>query len=349
MSYSLGTPPRRLYGVVDTGSEMTWIQCRPCKSCYNQTIPIFNPSKFKTYKNLACSSPSCKFVVGPTCSSSNTCGYEIGYGDGSKSIGDVGLDTLTLKSTKGSYISFPRTLIGCGHENTGLYDRRMTGIVGLGAGPASLTTQLGSSIKGKFSYCLMPVFSPSKNVSSKLYFGDAAVVSGHGAVSTPLIKDTEKYGAYILTLEALTVGNKRIDFGNSSFGSSKPVNMIIDSGTTLTLLREDIYNKLESIVAEVINLKPIKSPIKELNLCYRTAIDPPTLPVITANFRGANVTLPPFNTFIRPRDNVLCFAFASSGDMGINIFGIIVQWNFLVGYDMHKKVVSFKPTDCLKL
>jgi len=43
MTYSVGTPPFKLYGIVDTGSD--------CEHCYNQTTPIFNPLKSSSYKN----------------------------------------------------------------------------------------------------------------------------------------------------------------------------------------------------------------------------------------------------------------------------------------------------------
>ncbi|RHN58425.1 putative nepenthesin [Medicago truncatula] len=91
-----------------------------------------------------------------------TCEYTIKYGDGSISQGDLSLKTLTLDFTSGSSISFPKTVIGFGHNNTLSFEGKSSGLVGLGNGPVSLINQLGSSI------------------------GEAAIVSGHGVVSTPL-------------------------------------------------------------------------------------------------------------------------------------------------------------------
>ncbi|AES68109.1 eukaryotic aspartyl protease family protein, putative [Medicago truncatula] len=34
-----------VYGSIDTGSDLVWLQCKPCNICYKQTSPIFNPSK----------------------------------------------------------------------------------------------------------------------------------------------------------------------------------------------------------------------------------------------------------------------------------------------------------------
>ncbi|XP_057440686.1 aspartic proteinase CDR1-like [Lotus japonicus] len=348
MSYSVGTPPFQLYGVVDTGSDFIWLQCQPCQLCYNQTTPIFDPSKSKTYRNVPCPSPTCESVEVSGCSQSNTCLYGIQYSSGSDgSIGDVSLETLTLESTSGFPISFPKTVIGCGHYNNGSFRGRISGIVGLGAGPMSLTSQLGSSIKKKFSYCLVPMASwpDISNASSKLHFGDAAVVSGHGTVSTP-IKIIENV-SYALTLEAFSVGNKRLDFLASSFKSNAK-HMVIDSGSELTILPNDMYNKLELAVAEVVKLKRVEDPTKYLSLCYEGALDPSHFPIITAHFKGADVRLNVLNTFFQVSDHVVCFTFRSTEDPMTGIFGSLAQQNFLVGFDLHKKIVSFKPTDCTK-
>ncbi|KAF5951251.1 hypothetical protein HYC85_009195 [Camellia sinensis] len=68
-----------------------------------------------------------------------------------------------------------------------------------------------------------------------------------------------------------------------------------------------------------------------------------TIPIITAHFTGADVKLNPMNTFIRTSDNIVCLAFAPAN---IAIYGNVAQMNFLVGYDLSKKTVSFKHTDC---
>ncbi|XP_022638756.1 aspartic proteinase CDR1 [Vigna radiata var. radiata] len=336
LSYSVGTPPFQVYGIADTGSPMIWLQCKPCKPCYNQTSPIFEPSKSSTYRNVSYSSRICKLVEGTTRDGDN-CEYHAAYGDGSESHGDLSEEILTLDSTNGSSIQFPRTVIGCGRMNTGPYDRNSSGIVGLGRGPVSLISQLGSSIGGKFSYC----FAPTSNTSSRLNFGDAAVVSGKGTVSTPIISRGEVF--YYLTLEAFSVGNKRINLESSSSESDGEGNIIIDSGTTLTFVPDDVYSKLESAVAHEVKLKRVKGPYKQLSLCFESSFHDLKAPVITAHFRGADVKLNAVNTFIEVAERVVCFAFSSSKGA---VFGNVAQVNLLVGYDLEKKRVSFKPTDC---
>jgi len=342
MSYSVGTPEFQVFGIVDTGSDIIWLQCQPCKICYDQTTPVFNSSNSKTYKTLPCSSSSCKSVFN-TCSSpqEKTCEYSIRYEDGTHSEGDLSLETLTLGSTNGSSVQFPATVIGCGRNNS-FSSEKSSGIVGLGSGPVSLISQLSSSIGGRFSYC----FPMINDKPSKLSFGDAAVVSGSGTVSTPIgYHDQETH--YYLTLEALSVGNNRIEFRNSSSGSNGEGNIIIDSGTTLTLLPGYVYTKLASAVAKEIKLDRVEDAFNQLSLCYKGKLDEVHAPVITAHFRGdADVKLNVENSFIDGGDGVVCFAFVASESF--SILGNMAQRNLLVGYDLQKKTVSFKPTDCTK-
>jgi hypothetical protein len=347
MSYSDGTPPFRLFGAADTGSDIVWLQCEPCKNCYKQTTPIFNPSKSSSYKNIPCLSKLCQSMDDISCSDQNSCQYSTFYGDQSHSLGDLSFETLTLESTTGRPISFPKFVIGCGIENTITSETTGSGIVGLGGGPGSLITQLGSSIDGKFSYCLLPSES---NTTSKLTFGDAAVVSGDGVVSTPIVrKDPPTF--YYLTLEAFSVGNKRVEFIGSSNGDEG--NIIIDSGTTYMYIPSIDYANLESAVVESVKLERVDDPNKDFNLCYNVTSDGYDFPLITAHFKGADVKLHPISTFVRIADDVVCFAINSTNstdnDDDIPIFGNLAQQNLLVGYDLKQKTVSFKPMDCTKV
>ncbi|XP_019465348.1 PREDICTED: aspartic proteinase CDR1-like [Lupinus angustifolius] len=347
MSYSIGTPPVKILGIADTGSDILWLQCEPCNPCSPQTTPIFDPSNSTTYEKIPCTSNACQSVSGTSCSSrgsQQSCQYSIGYGDGSQSQGDLSMDTITLSSTKGSTVSFPKTVIGCGTRNTLGNQGAGSGIVGLGNGPVSLITQLGSSIQGKFAYCLGPTLSRTK-FPSKLTFGEDAVVSGVGTVSTPLFLDKV---FYFLNLEAFSVGNKRVEFGRSSSSPGGSSNIIIDSGTTLTFLPKTVYSELESTVAALIKLERVKSPLPPLNLCYKAPSgDNLEVPVITAHFSGADIKLNALNTFTQVIEDTICFSFVPTNQL-VSIFGNLAHQNFLVGYDIQKKTLSFKPTDCTK-
>ncbi|OWM89746.1 hypothetical protein CDL15_Pgr024494 [Punica granatum] len=349
MNISIGTPPFQILGTADTGSDLIWTQCEPCTNCFQQVDPLFDPQKSSTYRDVSCTSSTCS-SLGSTSCGGNTCQYFRSYGDKSYTRGDVAVETVTLSSTSGRPIAFPRTIIGCGHDNGGTFNDKTSGIIGLGGSSISLISQMGQATGSKFAYCLVPLTAEAKGEkSSQLSFGSRAEVTGSGTVSTPLVpKSPDTF--YFLTLEAISVGSSRIEFGGSA-GSASEGNIIIDSGTTVTRLPEDFYSQIESALTNQIELQPVDNPpVPDLPLCYRTTTDDINAPVLIAHFTGADVMLGPLNTFIRLDENNLCFAFAPTPtSVGVEaIYGNIAQHNFLVGYDIEKKAVSFKPIDCTK-
>ncbi|CAA7016041.1 unnamed protein product [Microthlaspi erraticum] len=344
MSVSLGTPPFPVMAIADTGSDLIWTQCKPCDECYEQADPLFDPKESSTYREVSCSSSQCDSLQNDgTCSSkdSSSCSYAVSYGDNSYTKGNLATDTLTLGSNNNRPVQLKNIVIGCGHSNNGKFKTKDAGIVGLGGGPLSLISQLGESIDaGKyFSYCLVPP-SSENGVTSKINFGTNAVVSGTGAVSTPLVtKAVPSY--YHLTLESVSVGSKNFKYPSSDSG-----NIIIDSGTTLTLLQPGFYSEVEAAVASSINAVRKNDPEDDLSLCYSADTDL-KVPDITFHFDGADVKLDVTNSFIRPSKDLFCFAFHGSEDTAI--YGNVAQKNFLVGYNTVYKTVSFKPADCATL
>ncbi|CAL9224900.1 unnamed protein product [Arabidopsis halleri] len=345
MNISLGTPPFPIMAIADTGSDLLWTQCKPCDDCYTQVDPLFDPKASSTYKDVSCSSSQCTALENQaSCSTEdNTCSYSTSYGDRSYTKGNIAVDTLTLGSTDTRPVQLKNIIIGCGHNNAGTFNKKGSGIVGLGGGAVSLITQLGDSIDGKFSYCLVPLTSENDQ-TSKINFGTNAVVSGTGVVSTPLIaKSQETF--YYLTLKSISVGSKEVQYPGSDSGSGEG-NIIIDSGTTLTLLPTEFYSELEDAVASSIDAEKKQDPQTGLSLCYSATGDL-KVPAITMHFDGADLQLKPSNCFVQISEDLVCFAFR--GSPSFSIYGNVAQMNFLVGYDTVSKTVSFKPTDCAKM
>lgn len=301
MNISIGTPPFPILAIADTGSDLIWTQCNPCEGCYPQNSPLFDPKESSTYRMVSCSSSQCYALEEASCSTEeDTCAYSMSYGDNSHSKGDIAVDTVTLGSS--DPVSLRNVIIGCGHENTGSFDAGGSGIIGLGGGSTSLVSQLGESINGKFSYCLVPLMSET-GLTSKINFGTNGVVSGNGVVSTPLVKK-DPATFYFLTLEAISVGSKKIQFLGTIFGT-KEGNIIIDSGTTLTLLPSGFYYALESAVASTIEAERVQDPKGVLSLCYSDGSSFEGLD-ITVHFRGGDVKLNSVNTFVEVSEDLYC-------------------------------------------
>ncbi|KAH7571580.1 hypothetical protein ACOSP7_014261 [Xanthoceras sorbifolium] len=343
MNISIGSPPVAILGIADTGSDLVWTQCKPCTDCFEQKAPLFEPNSSSTYRDVSCSSSQCSSLDRSSCDDRQSCLYSVAYGDRSFSNGNLAVDTITLGSTTGRPVALPKSIFGCGHNNDGTFSSETSGIVGLGGGDVSLITQMGSSIEGKFSYCLIPFGSRTANVS-KLNFGTKATVSGTGTVSTPLVAKEPKT-FYFLTLESISVADKTIPFEGSTFGTSEG-NIIIDSGTTLTILPEQFASELHSAISGTIDAKPVSDPQGFLDLCYK-ATDDFKVPEIIVKFKGGDVKLNPINLFIAVSEDIVCSTFKGSQDTAI--YGNLHQMDFLVGYNTKEQTVSFKPTDCTKL
>ncbi|GFZ15545.1 eukaryotic aspartyl protease family protein [Actinidia rufa] len=338
MKLSIGSPAVTNLAIADTGSDLVWIQCEPCdNNCYPQDRSPFNPMQSSTYMELSCDSKPCQYLPIHGCGSTNNkCEYTYRYGDRSFTMGDLATDTFTFDSTDGQVASFPNSIFGCGHNNAGTFNSRGSGLVGLGGGPLSLISQLGAQIEQKFSYCLLP---RTINSASKLRFGTDSILSGPGVVSTPIQFD-DKGTFYYLTLEGASVGNKRIPYSNQ-MGTVNQGNIVIDSGTTLTILESRFYSDLEAALKEAIGLNPIPDPRGTYNLCY----DSGSVPEMTVvfHFTGADVMLKTLNLF-RNLSYGTCLAMLPDDEL--NIYGNWAQMNFQVEYDLGRKQVSFAPADC---
>ncbi|XP_043692904.1 aspartic proteinase CDR1-like [Telopea speciosissima] len=306
MKMSFGTPPVERFAIADTGSDLIWIQCKPCEKCYKQKPPLFDPNKSSTYRNLSCKSKECDLIAGEgrVCApGTNDCKYSYYYGDGSSTKGFLASETFRLGSTSGRSVDLPNKIFGCGHNEGGSsFNDRESGLVGLGGGPLSLISQLKSSIGGKFSYCLVPF--EKENVTSKLNFGSEVVISGDDVVSTPLvIKDPATF--YYVTLEAISVGNKRLAYMNSSKAVADEGNIILDYGTTLTYIEFDFNRNLESEVKKLIHGETFVDT-EYSHLCYKPGTDVNVSVIV--HFSEADVKLKPLNTFFRRSEEAVCFA-----------------------------------------
>ncbi|CAB4285643.1 unnamed protein product [Prunus armeniaca] len=360
MKLSIGSPPYEIYAVADTGSTLLWTQCEPCPNCYKQKNPKFDPKKSSSYGTLPCSAKECTYANGTGYTSCSTddqkvCNYNYTYMDDSLTQGVMAKETITFGSSSGKPVSFKNVVFGCGHNNTGeTFGKNEMGIVGLGLGSLSIISQISPYVGGrKFSHCLVPFDPDRPNDASIMSFGKGSEVSGEGVVSTPLITKDGKT-QYFVTVEGITVGDKFVPF-NSSWSVSKG-NMFLDSGTQVTMLPQDFYDRLVAEVKkkmEPSSLKPIEvnDPSGTL-LCYNATTNPKA-PMMTVHFDGgAKVQLAPAQTFYQNKqDKLFCFGTLNSSNPlseGVGLYGSYAQSNFLIGFDLEKMLVSFKATDCRK-
>lgn len=91
LELTIGTPGHRTALIVDTGSDLTWLQCEPCDVCFSQLGPPFSPANSSTFESVNCKAPECTYVDRPEksqCSPQHpTCTYVYSYGDRSNTTG----------------------------------------------------------------------------------------------------------------------------------------------------------------------------------------------------------------------------------------------------------------------
>ncbi|KAJ7555526.1 hypothetical protein O6H91_05G044000 [Diphasiastrum complanatum] len=347
---ALGTPAKTFSVIVDTGSDLVWIQCNPCSKCFKQPEPLFNPDFSYSYSSLSCSNSLCKALPSKTCSPN--CQYSYFYGDGSGTRGNFATETITLAKTDGKHLAVRNFAFGCGHRNSGTFSDA-SGLMGLGRGPVSFPSQLGSLFGHKFSYCLV-TWTDATSKTSPMFFGDAAVPKKTGVRYTPLLKNpNQDYDTfYYVQLDGISVAGSTLSIPHGTFDiqSDGSGGVIFDSGTTLTYLATAGYQKVLQALKSHISLPVTDSSAYGLDLCYAVSHAQGKLqgsfPRLTFHFRGADYELPLENYFIpvTTAGDVWCLALAGSSDF--SIFGNIQQQNFHIFYDLGNSQIGFVPTTC---
>ncbi|KAF8412110.1 hypothetical protein HHK36_000065 [Tetracentron sinense] len=335
----VGTPPNYVYMVLDTGSDIVWIQCSPCRKCYSQSDPIFNPKKSSSFAAVSCQSPLCRQLDVSGCNKRKSCLYQVLYGDGSFTVGELSTETLAFGRTK-----VGRVALGCGRDNEGLFIGA-AGLLGLGRGKLSFPSQTGRRFGRKFSYCLVDRSSTTSKPSS-LVFGESAV--SRSAVFTPMLTNPKQDTFYYVGLTGISVGGKRVRGIRAStfrIDTAGKGGVIIDSGTSVTRLTRPAYLAFrDAFRAGTTELKGAPE-FSLFDTCYdlsgKMAVKVPT--VVMHFGRRVNLNLPPQNYMI-PVDNRGSFCLAFAGTMNkLSIIGNIQQQGFRIMFDSAGSRIGFAP------
>ncbi|KAK7840597.1 aspartic proteinase CDR1 [Quercus suber] len=300
---SIGSPPVPQLLVMDTGSGLLWTQCQPCTHCFTQALPIFNPPESSTYSTLPCTSPSCYRAPGSNCQASH-CAFKQGYIDGTSVSGFLGTEKFTFETSDEGITSIPNLVLGCANSVAG-FGGQSSGILGLAADKISLVNQVGT----KFSYCFGPIRDPQYS-HNQLIFGDGAIIQGS---STPI---EILAGLYFLTLESISVGEKKLD-----------------------------------ILPEVFTMTPAGKGGVMIDSapCFNGVInrDLVGFPVVTFNFaNGVDLALDVESLFIETSPNQFCMAVLPSIANDMTIIGVMAQQNYNIAYDLAGNSVSMERIDC---
>ncbi|CAN6236664.1 unnamed protein product [Urochloa humidicola] len=338
----VGSPATEQYLVVDSGSDVIWVQCKPCAQCYAQADPLFDPASSSTFSAVPCASAVCRALSTATSGcgdSGGRCRYEVSYGDGSYTKGDLALETLTLGGTAVEGVA-----IGCGHRNRGLFVGA-AGLLGLGWGAMSLVGQLGGAAGGAFSYCLA---SSSRAGGGSLVVGRSDAVP-EGAVWVPLVRNPQAPSFYYVGLSGIGVGDERLplEAGLFRLADDGAGGVVMDTGTAVTRLPPEAYAALRDAFAAAVGALPRAPGVSLLDTCYDlSGYTSVRVPTVSFYFdEGAALTLPAANLLLEVDGGIYCLAFAPSPS-GMSILGNIQQQGIQITVDSANGFIGFGPNTC---
>ncbi|KAG2577915.1 hypothetical protein PVAP13_6NG159400 [Panicum virgatum] len=349
---SSGSAATNLTVIVDTGSDLTWVQCKPCSVCYAQRDPLFDPAGSATYAAVRCNASACaaslKAATGTpgscatTGASNEKCYYALAYGDGSFSRGVLATDTLALGGARLDGFVF-----GCGLSNRGLFGGT-AGLMGLGRTELSLVSQTASRYGGVFSYCLPATTSGDASGSLSLG-GDASSYRNTTPVAyTRMIADPAQPPFYFLNVTGAAVGGTPVSA--AGLGAS---NVLIDSGTVITRLAPSVYRAVRAEFTRQFGAAGYQAApgFSILDTCYDlTGHDEVKVPLLTLRLEGgADVTVDATGMLfvVRKDGSQVCLAMASlSYEDQTPIIGNYQQKNKRVVYDTAGSRLGFADEDC---
>jgi aspartyl protease family protein len=365
MDVYVGTPPRRFQMIMDTGSDLNWLQCAPCLDCFEQRGPVFDPAASSSYRNLTCGDPRCGHVAPPEAPApracrrpgEDPCPYYYWYGDQSNSTGDLALESFTVNLTApGASSRVDGVVFGCGHRNRGLF-HGAAGLLGLGRGPLSFASQLRAVYGGHtFSYCLV---DHGSDVASKVVFGedDALALAAHPRLKytafAPASSPADTF--YYVRLTGVLVGGELLNISSDTWDASEGGSggTIIDSGTTLSYFVEPAYQVIRrAFIDRMSGSYPPVPDFPVLSPCYNVSgVERPEVPELSLLFAdGAVWDFPAENYFIRlDPDGIMCLAVLGTPRTGMSIIGNFQQQNFHVAYDLHNNRLGFAPRRCAEV
>ncbi|TVT98032.1 hypothetical protein EJB05_56665, partial [Eragrostis curvula] len=406
LSLSVGPPssatPVSLF--LDTGSDLVWFPCAPftCMLCEGKPTPANSsgpplPPPADS-RRVPCASPLCSAAhssappadlcaaagcalddietgscAAPPSSSSCPPLY-YAYGDGSL-VAHLRRGRVALAAS----VAVRNFTFACAHTALG----EPVGVAGFGRGPLSLPAQLSPSLSGRFSYCLVShsfradkLIRPSPLILGRSLDDDDAAGLGasadNGFVYTPLLHNPKHPYFYSVALEAVSVGGTRIRARRELGYVDRAGNggMVVDSGTTFTMLPNETYAAVAEEFARAMaaaRFERADSAEAQTGLTpcyYYTASDRAAsraVPPLALHFRGnATVALPRRNYFMEFKSeegtDVGCLMLMNGGDASgddgggpAGTLGNFQQQGFEVVYDVEAGRVGFARRRCTDL
>ncbi|KAK8635599.1 hypothetical protein V6N13_004328 [Hibiscus sabdariffa] len=350
----IGTPPQTQQMVLDTGSQLSWIQCHKKAPRKPPPTASFDPSLSSSFSVLPCNHPLCKpripdFTLPTSCDQNRLCHYSYFYADGTLAEGNLVREKFTFSRSQ----STPPLILGCATDTS---DDK--GILGMNLGRFSFASQSRIS---KFSYCV-PTRRTETGVSptGSFYLGENPNSRGFRYINLLVFPQSRTMPnmdpfAYTLPMQGIRIGAKKLAipvhvFRPDAGGSGQTM---IDSGSEFTYLVDEAYNKVREEVVRLVGPRLKKGYVygEVADMCFDGN---PTeigrlIGDMTFEFdKGAEITVDKQHILADVGGGVHCLGIGRSNMLGIasNIIGNFHQQNLWVEFDLANRRVGFGKADC---
>ncbi|XP_004497567.1 aspartic proteinase 36 isoform X1 [Cicer arietinum] len=355
----LGSPQKEFTVMIDTGSDLLWVNCNTCDNCPQSSglgvkLNFFDMSSSSTAALVHCSNPVCPSrIQGADVQCfphANQCSYSNKFQDGSGTSGDyvtdkIYFDTIPEKSSLASGNSSATILFGCStHQSGALTEpvKAFDGILGLGPGSLSIVSQLSPQgiVSKAFSHCL----KGDRNGGGILVLGEIVEPS---IAYSPLVPSQPNYN---LNLESIAVNGQLLSINPVVFAASKlgDQGTIVDSGTTLAYLVEEAYDPLINAITTAVS-QFVTPTFPEGSPCYLVSTSLDIFPSISFNFvGGASMDLKPQQYLVHydlMNNAAWCIGFQKM-EGGYSILGDLVLKDKIVVYDLVNQRIGWTNYNC---
>lgn len=353
----IGTPPQNQQMVLDTGSQLSWIQCNKKVPRRPPPTTSFDPSLSSSFSVLPCSHPMCKprvpdFTLPTTCDQKRLCHYSYFYADGTFAEGNLVREKISFPNSQ----TTPPLVLGCAAESA-----EAEGILGMNTGRLSFASQ--AKIQ-KFSYCVPvreQVGRRGINPTGAFYLGHNPNSSSFQHINLLTFTEAQRRSpnldplAYTVGLTGIRIGRKKLNISAAVFrpDSGGSGQTFIDSGTQYTFLVDEAYEKVREEVVRLAGSKLKKGYVYggALDMCFDA--NPMEIGRLIGDmaFEFENRVEVLINRD-RISDNVEggvhCLGIGRSESLGVasNIVGNFHQQNLWVEFDLIRRRVGFGKADC---
>ncbi|KAF7721268.1 Rhizopuspepsin-2 [Apophysomyces ossiformis] len=299
----VGTPPQSLKLDFDTGSSDLWFASTLCSTCGSGQTK-FDPTKSSTYKK-------------------DGTPWKISYGDGSSASGVVGYDTVNL----GGLQIKQQAIELAKQESSEFQSDPVDGLLGL-AFDSINTVSAKTPVDNLISQNLIskPIFGvflgkESNGGGGEYVFGGYDESHVGGTLTT--VKVDNSQGFWGINVDGASVGGNSVA---SSFSA------IIDTGTTLLILTDDVLQQ----VASAYNAQDNGDGT------YSISCDASSLQPLKFSIGGATFEVPA-DSLIFDKQGDQCIAGFSGGGLGFAILGDVFIKNNYVVFDQGVPQVQIAP------